>query len=161
MTLTMNCPTESCITWNLQNFKYLSFQQFNICNDFGDLSSNSGGVWSYQGKNDYISWREAKTYHIPSFTWRWVTVKKIIIIISEEGWKNIQQGVLQQEIFSKSCNGTLTYTEPFWDFSFFAFFFFFFFSILFSVIGNPTTQKSIYVTLPHFPFFLGRTYSFS
>ena len=94
-------------------------------------------------KNDYISWREAKTYHIPSFTWRWVTVKKIIIIISEEGWKNIQQGVLQQEIFSKSCNGTLTYTEPFWDFSFFAFFFFFFFSILFSVIGNPTTQKSI------------------
>ena len=50
MTLTMNCPTESCITWNLQNFKYLSFQQVNICNDFGDLSSNSGGVWSYQGK---------------------------------------------------------------------------------------------------------------
>lgn len=41
MTLTMNCPTESCITWNLQNFKYLSFQQFNICNDFADLSSQT------------------------------------------------------------------------------------------------------------------------
>lgn len=100
MTLTMNCPTESCITWNLQNFKYLSFQQFNICNDFADLSSQTlVECDQIKEKNDYISWSEAKTYHIPSFTWRWVTFKKIIII-NEEDWKNIQQrSVLQQEIF--------------------------------------------------------------
>lgn len=95
MTLTMNCPTESCITWNL-----LSFQQFNICNDFADLSSQTLVECDrIKEKNDYISWSEAKTYHIPSFTWRWVTFKKIIII-SEEDWKNIlQRSVLQQEIF--------------------------------------------------------------
>lgn len=100
MTLTMNCPTESCITWNLQNFKYLSFQQFNTCNDFADLSSQTLVECDrIKEKNDSISWSEAKTYHIPSFTWRWVTFKKIIII-NEEDWKNIQQrSVLQQEIF--------------------------------------------------------------
>lgn len=100
MTLTMNCPTESCITWNLQNFKNLSFQQFNTCNDFADLSSQTLVECDrIKEKNDSISWSEAKTYHIPSFTWRWVTFKKIIII-SEEDWKNIlHRSVLQQEIF--------------------------------------------------------------
>lgn len=93
MTLTMNCPTESCITWNLQNFKYLSFQQFNICNDFADLSSQTLVECDrIKEKNYYISWSEAKTYHIPSFTWRWVTFKKIIII-SEEDWKTFSKGV--------------------------------------------------------------------